>query len=171
VTTAPLFLLPDDRWHVVKRCDPSARALVDGDAFGLLPHYSRQTPGAPEFMASGKTLVMLTDDARAVWGVIESLEPGNTGKLHWRVSMFRNEGAGVSSELIREATNRTFSYWQRHYGALPPVPLRTEVNPRKVRPKRDPGRCFLRAGWRRVKVHRGLVVLEAPGETERCGCV
>lgn len=36
-------------WHQVRRCDPRARVLADR-------HYSRQTPGAAEFMVSGRTL-------------------------------------------------------------------------------------------------------------------
>ena len=47
-------------------------------------------------------------------------------------------------------------------GAEPVVPLQTEVDPSKTRRKRDPGRCFLRAGWRLVGERRGLVILEAP---------
>lgn len=66
---------------------------------------------------------------------------------------------------MREATARTYAYWRRHYGGLPAVPLTTEVDPRKTRRKRDPGRCFLRAGWSRVGVVRGLVVLRAPEES------
>lgn len=168
----PLGEVVEGRWWQVTRCDPRARALVDGESFGGAPHYSRQTPGAGEFMSNGRTLVLLTLDGRAVWGAIENRDP--RGGLHWRVSMFRNEGAGLSSELIREATELTFAYWSRRYGALPLVPLRTEVDASRVRPKRDPGRCFLRAGW--VVVERGnsnrhpaAVVLEAPGEAERIG--
>lgn len=147
-------------WHAVKRTDPRARAVVDGEDLGLAPHYSRRTPGAREFMFSGKTLVMVTDDGLAVWGAIENRDPA--GALRWRVSVFRNEGPLLSSDLVREGTARTFAFWDRRYGR-PTVPLRTEVNPRRVRRKRDPGRCFLRAGWRVVEGgRRGLVVLEAP---------
>lgn len=63
---------------------------------------------------------------------------------------------------MREATETTHRYWQRHYGGLPAVPLQTEIDPTKIRHKRDPGRCFRKAGWRVVGEHRGLVVLEAP---------
>lgn len=145
-------------WEIVDRDDPRARRLAD-------EHYPRRTPGAREFMTVGKTLVMLTPCNRATWGVIENLDP--TGAPHWRCTIFRNVGAGRSSDLIREATVLTFEYWRRHYGGVPVVPLRTEVDPKKVRPKRDPGRCFIRAGWRVVEgsprsKRRGLVILEAP---------
>jgi hypothetical protein len=150
-----LSLFDDDgHWVPVTRCDVLARELADR-------HYSRQTVGAQEFMANGRTLVMLTRDGRAVWGAIENLDP--VGTLRFRCSIFRNESPGLlSSDLVREATARTYLYWRRHYGRLPAVPLTTEVDPAKTRRKRDPGRCFLRAGWRRVGEVRGLVVLEAP---------
>lgn len=147
-------------WWAVDRCDERARRLADS-------HYSRQTPGARDFMSSGRTLVLLTLDSLAVWGAIENLDPA--GGLHWRVSIFRNTSPARSSELVAEGTARTFEYWERHYGARPRVPLRTEVDPSKTRRKRDPGRCFLKAGWRRIEVKRGLVILEAPGESERVG--
>ena len=148
----------EDRWEVVKRCDPRARELADR-------HYSRQTVGAVDFLPCGRTLVLLTTCALAVWGVVENLDPA--GQLRWRCSIFRNEGAGLSSDLIREATTRTYLWWLNHYGRLPKVPLTTEVDPRKTRKKRDPGRCFRRAGWRVVDMRRGLVVLQAPIERAR----
>lgn len=55
-------------WRRVKRCDVAAREMADR-------HYSRQTPGAQEFMPPGRTFVMLTPDDRAVWGVIENQAP------------------------------------------------------------------------------------------------
>ena len=144
-------------WRKVKRTHLAARELADR-------HYSRQTPGASEFMASGRTLVMVTPDELAVWGVIENLDPA--GALRWRCSIFRNEGPHLSSALIRVATAMTLAYWPRRYGALPPVPLTTEVDPKKTRRKRDPGRCFRRAGWTEVGIARGLVVLQAPPPIE-----
>jgi hypothetical protein len=151
-------------WRRVKRSDARARALADR-------HYSRQTVGAVDFMPAGRVFVLLTHCGRAVWGVVENLDPA--GELRWRCSIFRNEGAGLSSELIREATTLTHVRWRRRYGALPPVALTTEIDAASVRHKRDPGRCFFRAGWRYVRTTNGaakgradLVVLEAP-EHER----
>ncbi len=63
---------------------------------------------------------------------------------------------------------RTFDFWRRVHG-LPSVPLQTEVDPGKTRPKRDPGRCFLRAGWFVVGVRRGLVILQAPETSDSRG--
>lgn len=137
-------------WEHVKRCDPRARALADR-------HYSRQTVGAQEFMPPGRTFVLLR--AAAVWGVVENDDPA--GNRRWRCSIFRNEGGGLSSDLIREATMLTGEYWLGRHG-LPSVPLQTEVDPRKTRAKQDPGYCFLKAGWSIVGERRGLVILEAP---------
>ena len=155
VTSLALFPF-EGRWHQVRRCDVRARLLADR-------HYSRQTPGADEFMSNGRPLVLLTDDERAVWGVLENMSPARGGGLRFRCTIFRNVGAGLSSDLIREATARTYAYWRSHYGGLPTVPLTTEVDPAKTRKKRDPGRCFLRAGWHFVTVDaNGLVILQAP---------
>lgn len=55
--------------------------------------------------------------------------------------MFRNEGAGLSSDLIREADSLAWQRWPvaRHF---------TYVDDSKIQ-SRNPGYCFLQAGWRR----------------------
>lgn len=146
---------PRSPWQEVLRCDAAARALAD-------EHYPRQTKGAAEFMPPGTTFVLLTADERAVWGVVENRY---RGRFYWRVSIFRNTGRRLSSYLIRAATRLTRERWRTRHGTK--AHLRTEVDPRRVRHKRDPGRCFLRAGWRCVGVskshrHRGALVFEAP---------
>lgn len=157
------IVLDDDQyqpWQQVKRCDSRARELADR-------HYSRQTPGAVDFMASGKTFVLLAEFhsgiqplTRAAWGAIENLDPSGTRRF--RCSIFRNETPWISSYLIREATRLTQARWWRseHWRGSPS--LTTEVDPSKTRHKRDPGRCFRKAGWRHVRTSRGLLVFEAP---------
>ncbi len=80
----------------------------------------------------------------------------------WVNSCFRNEGAGLSSELIREAIAATRHRWP----SVPDLGMVTFVDASKVRRKRDPGRCYLRAGFRRVgETKGGLVALQMePGE-------
>lgn len=150
--------------HVVSETDPRALALVDGThplAAGQ-PHYSRQHPGSPTFTGNGASLVMVTGDAMSVWSVIHQRVVAST-EWRWRCNVFRRVGGGLASDLIRSATESTRLAWARRYGRLPEVPLTTEVDPAKVRRKRDPGRCFLRAGWRVIGVTgNGLVRLEAP---------
>jgi len=72
-------------------------------------------------------------------------------------SLFRNEGAGLSSELIREAVAATRFRWPD----VPPLGMVTFVDATQVRHKRDPGRCYIRAGFTRVGYTQGgLVALQ-----------
>lgn len=75
--------------------------------------------------------------------------------------LFRNLGAGLSSDLIREATERTFEEWERRYGELPAERLRTEIGVKQVRSS-NPGYCYMMAGWERGEVKRGKLFLYAP---------
>jgi hypothetical protein len=61
----------------------------------------------------------------------------------WVCSAFRNEGAHLSSELIRDACAATRYF----YGDPPPLGMVSFVDTAKVRKKRDFGRCYLRAGF------------------------
>jgi hypothetical protein len=75
--------------------------------------------------------------------------------------MFRNLGAGLSSELIREAVAVTYREWENRYGSLPCERLRTEIGISAVR-STNPGCCYLKAGWERDRVVRGKLYLYAP---------
>lgn len=149
-------------WVRVDKFHPEAAALADR-------HYSRQSVGDRQFMPPGRTLVLLSVCGRAVWGVVLNLDP--VGALRWRCSIFRNEGAGLSSALIIAATEETLSSWVPR----PPVPLTTEIDASAVRRKRDPGRCYLRAGWDHSHWtpsghgRSAKRVLAAPGELARIG--
>lgn len=112
-------------------------------------------------MPPGQTLVLVVGDA-AVWGVCANLDP--VGREQFRCTIFRNETARLSSELIVEAT-RASSAWALEHGII--APLTTEIDPRRVRHKRDPGRCFRKAGWFVIGVskshrHRGAIVMQGP---------
>jgi hypothetical protein len=61
-------------------------------------------------------------------------------------SLFRREAGPVASELIIAATAATRAHWP----VLPDLGMVTFIDPKKVRRKRDFGRCYLRAGWIRV---------------------
>jgi hypothetical protein len=72
-------------------------------------------------------------------------------------TMFSNEGAGLSSELILEAVAASRAI----YGEPPPLGMVTFVDASKTRHKRDPGRCYRRAGFRCVgETKGGLVALQ-----------
>jgi hypothetical protein len=75
--------------------------------------------------------------------------------------LFRNLGAGLSSDLIRSATARTYEEWQKRYGALPSERLRTEIAIESIR-STNPGCCYLHAGWIRDRIVRGKLYLWAP---------
>jgi len=75
----------------------------------------------------------------------------------WVNSIFRNEGAGLSSELIRQAVAATLAEWPE----VPNLGMITFVDAGKVRRKRDPGRCYLRAGFRQAgETKGGLLALQ-----------
>lgn len=68
----------------------------------------------------------------------------------WVCTAFRNESPLLSSDLIREAVAATRAYWEP-----PTIGLVTFVDVSKVRRKRDPGRCFRRAGFEHVGYTKG----------------
>lgn len=142
------------RWVRSHRADPLARPLADR-------HYNRQSPGHVQFAPSGRCFVLLSDDSRALW--ITSWPYPEYVKHDWPnawvCSLFRNEGAGLSSELITMAVAATV----HEFGAPPLLGMVTFVNPRMVRHKRDPGRCFRRAGFIDAGHTRGgLLALQLP---------
>ena len=138
------------RWHLAWRADPCAAAIADR-------HYSRQSVGAAQFVPPGRCCVLLAEDALWVtsWPFAEYVRHAWAGA--WVCSIFRNEGPHLSSEIIREAIAATRARWPE----VPPLGLVTFVDPGKVRRKRDPGRCFLRAGFDVVgETAGGLIALQ-----------
>lgn len=139
-------------WQVVTRADRRAAALADR-------HYSRKTPGASQFVPPGRCLVLLTPAADALW---VSSWPYPCYVAHawpgaWVCTLFRNESPLLSSLLIREAVAATCYKW----GQPPPQGMITFVDSAKVRHKRDPGRCFRKAGFRPAGLTKsGLLVLQ-----------
>lgn len=140
------------RWAVSFRADDEARPLADR-------HYNRQNVGASNFTPPGRCLVFKTPDLRALW---VTSWPFAEYVMHewagaWINSTFRNEGAGLSSELIREAVATTLYEWPEP----PALGMITFVNAAKVRHKRDPGRCYVKAGFKRIGFTKGgLIALQ-----------
>lgn len=141
------------RWHVSYRADPRGRVIADR-------HYTRQKVGSGQFVAPGRCLVLLTSCASSLW--VTSWPFPEFVKHEWAgawiCSSFRREGPGLASEMIREAVAATRTY----FGEPPTLGMVTFVNPKKVRHKRDPGRCFVKAGFRRLKTTTkgGLLVFQ-----------
>jgi hypothetical protein len=165
-------------WVLSSSSDRRALDVVDGTGpfIGHGPHYSRRTPGSKTFTGVGQEIVLITSCGRAVWACIRQKTPmaagtggsrGREGETDrkaryvWRNMLFRNLGAGLSSELIREATVLTFQEWKKRYGELPAERLRTEISVREVK-STNPGFCYLKAGWEKGESKRGKLFLYAP---------
>ena len=139
------------RWHVRHRFDAECRELADR-------HYNRQKVGNPQFAPPGRCLVLLakTETSKALWVSSQQDFVLHAWPNAWNNSCFRNEGAGLSSELIREAIAATRWWW----GEVPENGFITFVDAGKIRRKRDPGRCYRKAGFQLIgetKVSKLLV--------------
>lgn len=164
------------RWSLSFRADPTARAFADR-------HYNRQSIGAANFAPPGRALVLSEPRGFWItsWPFAEYVSHAWAGA--WVCSAFRLEGGapGDASDLIREALAVTCWKWPSpptteawqirrapHASSIERirVAMVTMVDPEKTTAKRDPGRCFRRAGFVEVgrTKDRGLVVLGLPVE-------
>jgi hypothetical protein len=138
-------------WEVSHRFDKLALPLADR-------HYNRRKVGSPQFVPPGRCLVLRhTTSALWVtsWPFAEYVRHAWPGA--WVNSLFRNEGPLLSSDLIREAVAMTRGRWPD----VPDLGMVTFVDASKTKPKRDPGYCYLMAGFRRVGMTKGgLVALQ-----------
>lgn len=125
-------------WRESWRADPVARRIADN-------HYNRQKVGADQFVPPGRCVVLVIDEAAlwiTSWPFAEYVKHAWAGA--WVCSAFRNERSDLnrSSDLIVAALAATRFYW-----SPPTEGMITFVDPSKTRRKRDPGRCFRRAGF------------------------
>ena len=144
------FLLASGPWVEVRDGNLTAATLYDR-------HYSRNrgAVGCPRIVGPGERIVLLTPCVRGllVWRQFDSMdESAKPGDVN--CAIFRNEGAGLSSDLILAAEDHAWAKW-------PGERLYTYVNARRVR-SANPGYCFKRAGWRvcGVTKTRKLLILE-----------
>lgn len=164
------------RWRESWRADPEARRIADG-------HYSRQTPGADQFVQPGRCVVLVIPEVAywvTSWPFPEYVK--HAWPTAWSCSALRNlrfctlcnapapcathPSAPTatryrSSDLIVEAIAATRFYW-----AAPPDGMITFVDATKVLHKRDPGRCFLKAGLHRSGTLPGCTCEGKPGATK-----
>ena len=139
-------------WYKSNRADKQVVPLADR-------HYNRQKIGSPQFVPPGRCLVLKTQVVDAFWVTswpyaeyVKHAWPGA-----WICSAFRNESDVLSSMLIRDAVAATLAF----YGDPPSLGMVTFVNTKKVRKKRDWGRCYLRAGFQNAgKTKGGLIALQ-----------
>ena len=139
-------------WYLSNRADPKGLPLADR-------HYNRQKIGSPQFVPPGRCLVFLTENADALWVTswpfAEYVKHAWGGA--WICSCFRNESPVLSSTLIKEAVSATRAVW----GNPPSLGMVTFVDASKTRKKRDPGRCYRKAGWHPCgKTKGGLFALQ-----------
>lgn len=132
-------------WRISDRAEPAGARLADR-------HYNRQRIGAAQFVPPGACLVLLDD--QAVW--VTSWPKAEFVMHEWRGawinSLFRREGGEtVASEMIRQAVAHTRWQWPD----VPELGMITFVDADKVRRKRDPGRCYRRAGFDLVGETKG----------------
>lgn len=150
------------KWIKSYRADPEIARLADR-------HYSRQRIGSKQFVPPGRCLVLKSIKAFWVtsWPFKDYVRHNWTDA--WICSAFRNEGPYLSSELIREAVGCTLGVFQE----IPAEGMITFVNTKKVRKKRDWGRCFRKAGFKEVgKTKSGLIVLQlSPQDMPAEGCL
>jgi hypothetical protein len=126
-------------WTRVTKFDPRACALADR-------HYSRRKIGSPQFMPPGQTIVLLTEDERAVWGWWRPAPSSGLASMNgldgWTCTIFRNESDRLSSLLVLDAE---LAVAQHGYDVGPDGFL-TYVWDKRIRSV-NPGYCFKMAGW------------------------
>lgn len=146
-------------WETSNRFDKEVVPLADR-------HYNRRKIGSPQFVPPGRCVVLKARAPDATIGAfwITSWPYGEYVRHAWPgawiCSAFRNERPDVwlSSDLITAAVAATLDVWP-----MPAEGLVTFVNDAKTRHKRDPGRCFRRAGFEHVgETKGGLVALRYP---------
>ncbi len=127
-------------WRWSDRFDPRALPLADA-------HYNRQKIGSPQFVPPGRCVVLLTADAGALWvtswpfpAYVRHAWPGA-----WINSCFRREIGPLASDLIAAAVAMTRAKWEP-----PALGIVSFVDAAKTKHKRDPGRCYRKAGWNHV---------------------
>lgn len=141
-------------WHKSWRYDPRAAAIADR-------HYSRQSAGDRQFVPPGRCSILRHGDD-AVWATVWQAHIDHAWPGTWNNCLFRHESDRLASELIIEAIAHDVA----HFRTLPEVGIITMVDEDAIRRKRDPGRCYRRAGFEVVgrTAKRGRLVLLLPTE-------
>lgn len=146
-------------WRSSWRTDPESRELADR-------HYNRQKIGAKGFVPPGRCFVLKAgrDDKKAFW--VTSWPFAEYVRHEWGgawiCSAFRNEGAGVASEMIKQAVAAT--RWK--FGDPPALGMVTFLNQAKVKPTMVRGKptwgwTWLKVGFRHVgETKSGLLAFQ-----------
>ena len=81
-------------------------------------HYSRQSPGANQFMPPGRTIVLRDSQGTVVFGWLWQ-DKRDDGQRGFNCSIFRNESSRRSSSIILEAEQFALDEWNSGGGAKP----------------------------------------------------
>jgi len=133
-------------WVKSNAHDPRMTKLADR-------HYSRKTIGSNQMMPPGRRVVLTTDEGEAGWGVSWPYAHlvAHAWPEAWCCTFFRNESPYLSSDLVNQAVAVTRFFWPD----VPDEGIITFINPKKVRHKRDQGRCYRKAGWHEAGYTKG----------------
>lgn len=140
-------------WQTSHRADPRSRVLADR-------HYNRQKIGSPQFVPPGRCAVFYAENetGRAFWVTswpfAEYVKHAWAGA--WVCSAFRNEGAGIASDMIVEALQAT----RFAYPETPELGMITFLDQKHVQPimrrgKPSWGYTWEKAGFRHVGFTKG----------------
>lgn len=133
-------------WQQSHRAEFRSRIIADR-------HYNRQKVGSPQFVPPGRCMILYAGNkaGEALWVTswpfpefVKHAWPGA-----WVCSLFRNEGAGIASDLIRDAlacTRATFDASDEP-GMVTFVD-RAKTKPTMVRGAKVYGWTFRKAGFR-----------------------
>jgi hypothetical protein len=153
-------------WSVSNRADPRSVAIADR-------HYNRQKIGSPQFVPPGRCFVLRHEDSAlwvTSWPFAQYVKHAWAGA--WVNSLFRNESDYLSSMLIVDAVAATRWRWPE----VPELGMVTFVDPKKVKKKRDFGRCYRRAGFTHVGRTKGgllafqMLPCDMPQQKEPASC-
>lgn len=128
------------------RCDSECSALADR-------HYSRQSVGKLKFVPPGESIVLRNAEGTVVFVWLRNTVPRYDKQVGVNCTIFRNESARRSSDIIVEAETFAVKRW----GAIRAF---TYVDASKVKSS-NPGCCFKKAGWAMCgKSKSGLLLFE-----------
>lgn len=153
------FLYASGRWMEVKDGNATGRAIFHRH-YSHKPYADGRDPAL--FVGPGEKMVLLTPDARAlfVWRKFIS----GDGQEGVNCAVFRNEGAGLSSDLIKAADAMAWEKWpgERHYTYVNRKKLHTATKRGNKYCPWPPGKCFLEAGWNYCGITKWnkLIILE-----------
>lgn len=155
-------------WRLSHRADPEVVPIADR-------HYNRQKIGSPQFVPPGRCIVLKAGTREQLrtrytggafwissWPFAEYVKHRWAGA--WICSAFRNEGAGLSSELILEAVAITRGIWNPPDDGM--VTFVNEIKTIRGRSGKSlPGKCFRDAGFYDAGTTQGgLIALQLRAE-------